>query len=226
MAKSGALVVAFANTKGGVGKTTLATSLGVYLAATKKRVGLVSLDPQSDLVDWLDTRARKKHEPVLERYVGLDELDEIMDRIEAAGLDVLIIDCPPHFLKTVQQALGFADIVVIPLKGGGFDLSSHEAIMAAVVIDGLPHLVVINESPPAWKITKAARKALEAKGHTLAETEIQTRADYRSASFAGLTAAEIERGDDAATEIAALWGEILAIVKAARKRTPVREARS
>ena len=45
------------NSKGGSGKTTLATSLASYFAIHTKKVILADLDPQKSSLAWLEARS-------------------------------------------------------------------------------------------------------------------------------------------------------------------------
>ena len=50
------LVIAIAQQKGGVGKTTLAAQLAVAWAKSGARVAVLDIDPQGSLAAWVDLR--------------------------------------------------------------------------------------------------------------------------------------------------------------------------
>lgn len=61
------VVIAFANQKGGVGKTTTAFYVGIHLAQSGRRVLWVDLDPQANLTTLAQPLSNGQHQP---QHVG------------------------------------------------------------------------------------------------------------------------------------------------------------
>ena len=137
--------ISIVNHKGGVGKTTSVSSLGVALARMGKRVLLVDLDAQGNLTDTLtqtpgdrsiyDSLRTLETLPVVNIREGLDlcpsSIDLVSMDLELAdkkereyrlsrllrGLDydVILLDCPPSLGLLTINALTASTKVIIPL---------------------------------------------------------------------------------------------------------------
>ena len=114
-------IIAFANQKGGVGKTTLCILFADYLAWKKKGVVLLDADDQRSV-----TTKREKdveffgEEPPYEvQHVGIQDVD-YMQRLMANARQIdgtVIIDCPGNVRDDgLLPVFTQADAIIIPFE--------------------------------------------------------------------------------------------------------------
>ena len=81
-------VVAVANQKGGVGKSTTAINLGAFLALEGVRVLIIDLDPQSNATSGLGLGRRDSETDIYDCLVNEVRMDEIIVGTETERLDL------------------------------------------------------------------------------------------------------------------------------------------
>jgi len=95
-------VIACANQKGGVGKTTTVVSLGSYLALDGLRILLVDLDPQGNATSGAGLDKRIVRRSIYDALIGSTPIETL---IEPTGIDGLSIVASSRDLAAVEVEL-------------------------------------------------------------------------------------------------------------------------
>lgn len=107
--------IAVANTKGGAGKTTLATTLAAHYAGRGLETALGDLDLQQSSLGWLRRRASD-----LPKIRGIDL--EVEGARPKKKTEILVVDCVAAMSRdVVKDVVKMADVIVIPVLPSAFD---------------------------------------------------------------------------------------------------------
>lgn len=84
-----AKIIAFANQKGGVGKTTSAVNIAAALGIAKKRVLLVDFDPQGNASSGVGILKSQAKQTVYDVLIGRAQIGDTIMKTEYKNLDVI-----------------------------------------------------------------------------------------------------------------------------------------
>jgi chromosome partitioning protein len=192
-------IIAVVMQKGGVGKTTTATNLAGALASRGASVRLYDANPyQSSAYQWGQVRigAGVAHNLSV---VRADQNYGHAIEADAPNFDHIVIDCPPDLRIETRVAMGVADVIVVPLRVGQFDVWSlaqtaqivreRRATLTAPVraiafVNAVPHYIK-SELDESIDVIREMSEDFEL-GPTIID-----RAAYRKGSKLGLSVMEL-----------------------------------
>lgn len=200
-------VLVIASQKGGVGKSTLAVHLAAEEAARGGKSLLLDLDPQGSTMEWA---GRRGDLPPDVSGANPASIAKEIERAEADGYDLVVVDTAPHADHAVLQAARVADLVIIPCRPSTFDIAAISATLDLCKLANRQAAVVLNAAPIRSRVTNEAEEAIREKGGVIAPVVIRQRVAFQHCMIEGGTAGEFEPGGAAATEIS----NLLAFLKA------------
>jgi cellulose biosynthesis protein BcsQ len=198
-------VMVFASRKGGSGKSTLAAHLGSYMAEHSRPTLLIDADPQGSLALWHRVRGSRD----LPLHVGTKHLAATLAKARRAGAEWVLIDTPPNAEAPVAEAIWHADLVLIPMRAGLFDVDAVQATIKMCRELKKPYAVVINAAPakngsedPSVADARGAMQALDVPTWG---GQITHRPELSLSLAHGAGINEFSSGSPGSEEIGSLW---------------------
>jgi chromosome partitioning protein len=210
------MILVAGGTKGGSGKTTIATTLAIMRAAVGRDILLIDADDQETASDF--TVLRNERLPGGAGYTSI-KLTGSAVRTETQRLvskyDDVIVDTGGRDTASQRAALTVAEVLLVPCLPRSFDIWTLEKVAQLVrdirsVNPALQAYTFLNRADPAGPDNDEAAEVLrEAAELAFLATPIGARKAFGKAAAQGLAVTELKPPDEKAIqEMQALCGAV------------------
>jgi chromosome partitioning protein len=207
-------VIAVANQKGGVGKTTLAMNMAAGLTRRGSCI-VVDADPQGSATMWIELSDALREFPA-KVVPAEDEIKKQIIQLQTE-FDYIVIDCPPEIKSdSTMSAIEISQVMLIPLLPSPMDLWASTRIEELInrvqrVNPTISAFVVLNQIEPRSAMSRGMDGALQEINIPVLRHRLSRRASYRTAALEGCSVYDLGfRGQVASEEIDNIIDEVLA----------------
>ncbi len=127
------------NSKGGCGKTTVATNLASYYASEGYTTALVDHDPQASSAKWLSLRPKEKKEIYGVPAYAKPRTGVTLSwhRRVLPGTDRIVIDAPAGIMgQSLQELVRQVDIILVPVLPSPIDIHAATRFIEELLLVG------------------------------------------------------------------------------------------
>jgi len=214
-------IIAVANSKGGVGKTTLCRNLALACKLNDETVLALDCDPQKSMQNFFSQRAERLDAIDIDCDVKSEALNlkrYIQHKTES--FDRVIVDVGGRDSGALRQVLLAAEAVIIPTTTGQESTDALEQMMEVLedvrgVNESLQAFLLINMVPSDVHDTTASvtaeglKELYENANTTVLNSQIKQRKAWLQSAYGGFAIWEIPRGEKAAEEFNKVIDELV-----------------
>ena len=205
--------ILFANTKGGVGKSTLATHLAINLHDLGRRVAILDSDKQASAATWIaeaepGIRVEQETDPDLaaEKLIALQR-----------EVEFIVCDSPGDINETSRTLMLLADLAIFPVGPSILDIRSLAGATKTLkyaqrINRGSPRgLIVCNKIRKRSRISSELPSVAKQLGVTVAKSRVRELEAFRDAAQQATVVSRM-KCSEASKDAHAFFEEILQVL--------------
>lgn len=228
MSRQKSVVIVYAQSKGGAGKTTAAITFASELALAGAPVTLIDADPNQHAAKWAKKAGRPEKITLIENPKERDVEEHIIDDIDMAKQhsSFVIVDLEGTASAAAGYAISRANLVVIAVQGSQDDADEGAKTVRLVRRQekafgtSIPHAILISRAPAALnpKLLRGIVTDFEGGGSSVLRNRLIEREALKAIKTYGgtlhdLTKGEVSGADKAASNVRDITREIVELIR-------------